>query len=324
MILMGDNSAFGGQEVALSKSRRVLPTVADASLPPLGTRGLLPVLTRRKDVSDRAAYAFAVDAGAPGLDEAVQRAYEETLEHAKHGQLGWLSFCAGASMSQEVPSVEGGPVGDGALEAGDLPGAADPDGVTGAFGAPRETEEPGAGTSGEVAGHVSLDVGLLALLDAAALVNVVLDEAYEQTGYPFGVLDALQVQVTDSGSGFCRMEPLAASSLAGADLGPLALCLETYEKVGSPDSLSAQVLFFPGGAPRKVVLTSQETSSHACRVVARREPWGTVRVSEVVETFGKKVPPRVLLGEDHARSAGRGREGRDIRDGRDRRLAQGR
>ncbi len=63
MELHGGNGAFGGERVELSEKRWVLPLETEAPVFPLGVGGLLPVVTVRKDGSEKTVHAFPCDDG---------------------------------------------------------------------------------------------------------------------------------------------------------------------------------------------------------------------------------------------------------------------
>ncbi len=286
MRLIGDNARFGAERVDLSKSRRVMPLSEGPGEFPLGTAGLVPVLTARKDVSDRVAYAFAFDASDPALPGRVDAAYEAAVRALERG---------GGAPEDPHP-------GEGAtvpLEAVGADSAALRPTPAAAGLAAADPDDPAA--------PEGLSARLLDLVGAVALVNRLLDDAYDLTGFPFGVVNGVQAQVTVSGSGFCRVEPVPPDGKPGSTLAPYRLCVETSEKPGSADSLQAQVIYDVDGMPRRAVIVAHDSERHACRVTARRGRTAALEVREVEETFGSGRRPRVLFGEGFGRRDARRR-----------------
>lgn len=304
MRFIGDNAEFGSEEIFLSKSRRVLPVDAQGEPLPFGTAGMFQVLTKRKDVSNRVAYAFAFDASKAGLAEAVDAAYEEAFRRISSGVFEPLGKGLADAAALSAVTASGNAEETVADVGDDAPEASVDDEARENTAACEDGASPCDSDLHDAAGSdpaCLLSQPLAALLDAAAAVNLTLDMAYDLTGYPFGVLDAMQMQVTESGSGFCHAEPLPFDSLAGTEKAPFRLHIETSEKTGSPDSLQAKVICHSDGSVYRVELVSHESKVRACRVVASRHFGRDLCVREVTETFGGGRPPRVLYSENFPR-----------------------
>lgn len=90
----GTNAAFGAGKVELGDRRWTLATQTEGEDFPRGTKGLIPVVTLRKDGTEKTSYAFPVgegcepDGAAQALDEAVallNRLLDQACELARHG-----------------------------------------------------------------------------------------------------------------------------------------------------------------------------------------------------------------------------------------------
>ena len=119
------------------------------------------------------------------------------------------------------------------------------------------------------------------LCAAVDFVNVLLGEARELSGFPFGTIGALWMGVTDGGYSFTRVEEVFSE---GWRLPSVHLRLETSDVAGEPGSLSAVLEYDAHGYLRHVLITERGEGGSVCRIVASDESDGRdVLVDRVVE-----------------------------------------
>lgn len=131
--------------------------------------------------------------------------------------------------------------------------------------------------------------GLARELRAAAdFVNVLLAEAAELSGHPFGAVGAVWGGVPERGYCFTRVEELPSDD-PGAT--PIHLRLETSDVPGEPDTLSAVLQYDARGYLCHALLTEFGEGGRACRVTASLDfGSGDVVVQRVVESAPGEEP----------------------------------
>lgn len=255
MELHGGNGSFGTERVGLSEKRWVLPLEEGEPAFPLGVGGLLPVVTVRKDGSEKTVYAF------PCEDGPVETGVPAGTAAAPESAPGTAVEAAGAGADAGDAR---GAAADGAAEADDA-GASCPEPV------------PGAAADAPADPAPALPPAVAALVEAVAFVNKMLVQAASLSGYPFGTLGGIETGIKEAGWGFTRVEVVPLDAHGQPSDSPLHLCIETTDEPGCPDSFNAVLEYDAAGNPARLVMTEYDD-----------EDMYTVRVSaDLNEKTGK-------------------------------------
>ncbi len=167
---------------------------------------------------------------------------------------------------------------------------------------------------------------LNALLGAIELINGLLVQASELSGYTFGQVGAIQVGATEVGVGFTRVEPFpAAQDKVQADVA-LTLHVETTDQMpGTPGSFSAVVDYDAAGEPVRIAMLEYTDDDFVFRAAANiDEKTGELSIHKV-ERIDRTVHAERLMykrgretrGERHANRPSNNRGDRYARDGYD-------
>ncbi len=165
-----------------------------------------------------------------------------------------------------------------------------------------------------------------ALLDAVDLVNGLLGQASELSGYTFGQVCAIQVGVTQLGVGFTRVEPFPADKDKAQSEVALTLHIETTDQMpGTTESFSAVVDYDDEGQVVRVAMLEYTGDGYVFRAAANiDEKTGelsihkveridrTVHTERLLYKRGRQDRPRV---DDPQRREPRERRGYDRRGG---------
>lgn len=239
MEFHGSNAALGYEQVELSERRFARPIVAvsdETPLFPLGIGGLVPVLTTKASGVETATYAFAFDEGEVELP-------------ANDAQPD-----GGAVDAEAVGTADGEERSAGEDEA-DVTDVTD-----------KEDEDASLPA---VAVSPEQEPVLKALVDAVVLVNGMLLQAAELSGYPFGQVGAIQLGVGPRGVGFTRVDPTSETSEQRASGVALTLHIETTdENPGAPESFSAIIDYNESGEPIRIAMLEYTEDDYAFRAAA--------------------------------------------------------
>lgn len=135
------------------------------------------------------------------------------------------------------------------------------------------------------------------LCAAVDFVNVLLGEAEDLTGRPFGVLGAVWMGIAPKGYSFTRVEKIDSQ---GPNALPIHLRVETSDVPAEPGTLSAVLQYDADGRLRHALLTEYGEDGYTCFVTAAEEyATGEVLVERVVEGYPDEEP-RELFRRRHA------------------------
>jgi len=130
------------------------------------------------------------------------------------------------------------------------------------------------------------------LQDAAGFVNMLLSEAREFSGHPFGQIESLWLGVTEKGYSFTRVEEAPNNPDGTPCVTPVHLRLETSSKPSEPGALSAVIEYDTYGYASNILITENGENGCVRRITASYDPrCRQVIVTKVVETRAGETEP---------------------------------
>ena len=280
MLLLGDNTRFGHERVELTEERFVEPIATEGDPFPLGVAGLIPVVTsRRKKGGFKTVYAFPLPEGELVPGGGGEGAAENNGD----------SDTAGEPPAAAGPdAAEAGAAGPDAAEAD----AADPDdaveGDRAVEGDP--AAEGDLAAEGDPASRLAFELG-----EAIDFVNLLLSEARELSGYPFGQIGAIWAEISNKGYAFSRVELAPLDDLGNPGITPIHLRIETSDRASAPDSVSAVIEYDRLGYPLHVLINEFGEDGAARRIISSVDfDEGDILVQKVVEDLPGEGEPLVL------------------------------
>lgn len=212
----------------------------------------------------------------------------------KGGEKTSYAFWVGAP---ETPAAEAAAAPEGVAEA-----------IAEAAAAPEEIAADAPGSAPDAASAQALEA-------AVALVNRMLAQAAQLSGYSFGQVGGIEVGVTERGWGFTRVEMVPLDAHGQPSAAPLHLHVETCDEPGAPGSLGSVIEYDAAGEPRRMVLT-EFGDNRSCRVlVTPNEKTGKFSVAKVEETFGRDRNVRLLYKRGWQPKEDGGADGKPARAG---------
>ncbi len=126
------------------------------------------------------------------------------------------------------------------------------------------------------------------LCAAVDFVNVLLAEAAELSGHPFGTVGAVWTGIAAKGYSFTRVEKTESSAPGSL---PVHLRVETSDRPGEPDTLSAVIQYDADGRARHVLMTEYGEDGYTCFVTAAEDfATGDLVVEKVSEGYPDEEP----------------------------------
>lgn len=258
MLLFGDNTKYGVERVELSAERYVDPVVAEGDPFPLGVAGLVPVVTsRRKKGGFKTVYALPFGEGELVFD---RRGAEGEPDVPAGVEADALPEDA-ANQDAVEPCDDDAAAGDGA------PAPRDESETPGNGDLPVDPADPvnPADPAGPADPADQLAFELSEVID---FVNLLLCEAADLSGYPFGKIGSIWIGIPGKGYAFTRVEEAASDDLGNPGVAPIHLRIETSDRACDPGSVSAIVEYDRLGYPLHVMITEFDEGGMTRRIMS--------------------------------------------------------